>query len=275
MMRWSRVLCSIELALAQLLASAICCGAAGLDNNYGTVPSNIEHYLRRLVAAYPTVVDHFDSRFLYMKNGTRYPISDGNTHKTFSELLARPDIDDMFYANYPAGEAPTQPGKNVDPGRVRFTPLFVAMYGDCKKGEVGNRLRTIRWLPRHGGQSVQVTRVNGVDRALEAVSEEIDQLALNIVAYAIPVAGTYKCRFVAGTNNRSMHAYGAAVDLNVKQSNYWRWPGRLAHPVWQNRIPYEIVKIFEKHGFIWGGRWYHYDTMHFEYRPELIESRAQ
>ncbi len=38
----------------------------------------------------------------------------------------------------------------------------------------------------------------------------------------------------------------------------------------KNRIPAEIVAIFEKHGFIWGGRWYHYDTMHFEYRPELI-----
>jgi hypothetical protein len=28
--------------------------------------------------------------------------------------------------------------------------------------------------------------------------------------------------------------------------------------------------VFEKHGFIWGGKWYHYDTMHFEYRPELL-----
>src|SRR5690242_16362928 len=27
---------------------------------------------------------------------------------------------------------------------------------------------------------------------------------------------------------------------------------------------------FEQHGFIWGGRWAHYDTMHFEYRPELL-----
>ena len=27
---------------------------------------------------------------------------------------------------------------------------------------------------------------------------------------------------------------------------------------------------FETHGFIWGGKWYHYDTMHFEYRPELL-----
>ena len=31
-----------------------------------------------------------------------------------------------------------------------------------------------------------------------------------------------------------------------------------------------VVEVFEKHGFIWGGKWYHYDTMHFEYRPEII-----
>jgi peptidoglycan L-alanyl-D-glutamate endopeptidase CwlK len=35
-------------------------------------------------------------------------------------------------------------------------------------------------------------------------------------------------------------------------------------PIW------EIVRIFEKHGFVWGGKWYHYDTMHFEYRPEIV-----
>jgi len=37
-----------------------------------------------------------------------------------------------------------------------------------------------------------------------------------------------------------------------------------------SQIPIQIVRIFEKHGFIWGGYWYHYDTMHFEYRPELL-----
>jgi hypothetical protein len=35
-------------------------------------------------------------------------------------------------------------------------------------------------------------------------------------------------------------------------------------------MPLEIIDIFERHGFIWGGKWYHYDTMHFEYRPELL-----
>jgi len=32
----------------------------------------------------------------------------------------------------------------------------------------------------------------------------------------------------------------------------------------------EIIDIFERRGFIWGGKWSHYDTMHFEYRPELL-----
>ena len=35
-------------------------------------------------------------------------------------------------------------------------------------------------------------------------------------------------------------------------------------------MPRAIVDAFERHGFVWGGRWYHYDTMHFEYRPELL-----
>ena len=36
----------------------------------------------------------------------------------------------------------------------------------------------------------------------------------------------------------------------------------------------EIVEIFERHGFIWGGKWSYYDTMHFEYRPELLSGPA-
>ena len=40
--------------------------------------------------------------------------------------------------------------------------------------------------------------------------------------------------------------------------------------IWKNKIPQEIVDAFEAEGFIWGGRWAHYDTMHFEYRPELL-----
>ena len=91
--------------------------------------------------------------------------------------------------------------------------------------------------------------------------------------YLIP-AGTYNWRYIAGSNRLSSHSYGIAIDINAKYSNYWRWDFPTATEYcdipYKNNIPLDIVKIFEKHGFIWGGRWKHYDTMHFEYRPELI-----
>ena len=31
-----------------------------------------------------------------------------------------------------------------------------------------------------------------------------------------------------------------------------------------------LIKAFESFGFIWGGKWRYYDTMHFEYRPEIL-----
>ena len=72
----------------------------------------------------------------------------------------------------------------------------------------------------------------------------------------------------------SAHSYGIAIDINVKYSNFWLWsnPGKSEKDqiVYKNRIPREIVEIFERHGFISGTRWYHYDTMHFEFRPELL-----
>ena len=64
-----------------------------------------------------------------------------------------------------------------------------------------------------------------------------------------------------------MHAYGAAIDLNLAYSDYWLWEKGAPY---RNRVPDAIVAIFERHGFIWGGKWQHFDTMHFEYRPELI-----
>ena len=58
-------------------------------------------------------------------------------------------------------------------------------------------------------------------------------------------------------------------------TTYWQWvkPGADGLYHWSNKIPDEIVAVFERHGFIWGGRWYHFDTMHFEYRPELLPPR--
>jgi len=243
-----------------LLLLAVPASAGG----FGAPPPGLDAKLDRLVRAYPDVLSGHDAAWLTLKDGRRFAISDGLSGKSFDEMLEHPDIDDMFAADYPAG-APIGPPK-ADPGRVRYAPLFDAMYGDCRRGDVEPKLRSVPWLPRHGGGTVAITTVNGVDKALAAVSAELDQLPERDLKYLIPNSGTYNCRAVAGSAARSAHGWGIAIDLNSAKAEYWRW----SPSGWHNSIPEEIVRVFERHGFIWGGRWRHYDTMHFEYRPELI-----
>jgi hypothetical protein len=231
--------------------------------------------LDRLVAAYPDHLDRHDGRYLYWKDGTKMAFDDGQTGKSYKQLLNAPDLQDQFYTPYQAGRAGLAPDLNIDPGRVRYEPFFKKMYGDCRKGEIAKRLRSIKWLPRHRGGRLRVTTVNGVAARLEAISRDLDSLLdrkPKLIAFVRPPSGGYVCRVIAGTKRYSAHSYGAAVDIVAKRGHYWRWskPGKNGRYAWRNAIPLEIVEIFERHGFIWGGKWYHYDTMHFEYRPELL-----
>jgi hypothetical protein len=215
---------------------ALCVGATGAEERYGAA-SSIKEDLDRLVAAYPGTIASHDGAFVALRNGKRFPVSDGRADKTFTELLESPDIDDMFYARYPAiavtGAQPKPPAINGDPGRVRFAPLFAAMYGDCRKNEVTKNLRAVAWLPKHNGGSVKATAVNGVAGALDRVSRELDELPADRIKFLLPAAGTYNCRTVAGSHAISMHAYGAAIDINTKHADYWRWSAERSAPRWR------------------------------------------
>jgi D-alanyl-D-alanine carboxypeptidase len=227
-----------------------------------------------LLTAYPDHFSAINGNFLIWRDGTRMRISDGKAQKDFDTLLNQPDVDDMFVQPYPPGRPTEPPALNTDPGRIRFELLFAKMYGDCSHGEVAGRMRRVAWLPsRHGG-SVMMTTVNGAADHLEAVVRDLEKLPAEMTRFLVPNGGTYNCRRIAGTERRSMHAYGAAIDINTKFTDYWLWASSSSGTVpYNNRIPFEIVEVFERHGFIWGGKWYHYDTMHFEYRPELIKPR--
>ena len=231
--------------------------------------------LDALVRAYPDFLAGYDAADLIWRDGTRMPLSERLPTAGFADALRRGSILDQMHQAYPAGPLPAGMGPTGDPGRVRNRAFFDKMYGNCWSGEVRPRLVSLVWLPRSWGRAIEATSVNGVAQRLAAVSAEVDALPLPLKRYAYPSAGTYNCRTVADTGQPSMHAWGAAIDINTAYGDYW-----LGHRSdtsdtgYLNRIPTEIVEIFERHGFIWGGKWSHYDTMHFEYRPELLDGQT-
>jgi D-alanyl-D-alanine carboxypeptidase-like protein len=225
----------------------------------------------RLLAAYPDHLQQIEGNTLIWQDGTRMPIDDGSGDKSIEQWLARPDVEDMLMVPYPLGDLAAPPSKDVDPGRARNTAFFDKVYGNCSKGEVSSNLETVVWLPKKSGQPLRFNKANGAAEALREVSRELDALPARFDRYLYPSAGTYNCRKIAGTDRVSAHGHGIAIDINTEQTDYWRWnkPRPDGSYAYKNKIPAEIVEIFEKHGFIWGGKWHHYDTMHFEYRPEL------
>ncbi len=262
-----------SIGLIAWTASVGAGGFAGSASAAEATPERIAQIGRRLVAAYPDHLTGVEDGKLVWTDGTRMPIDDGRGNKDFATRLDDADIEDQFYAPYETGRPSAPPAENMDPGRVRHEPFFRKMYGDCEDPRyLAETMEAVVWLPTRVGAKVRISKINGIARQLQKVSDELDRLDAAFVDYLHPIAGTLNCRNIAGTDRRSMHGYAAAIDISIKHAHYWRWGNEdgKAKPVYQNKIPFEIVEIFERHGFIWGGKWYHYDTMHFEYRPELL-----
>ncbi|HZH74487.1 MAG TPA: M15 family metallopeptidase [Archangium sp.] len=193
-----------------------------------------------------------------------YPWDDGKT-KSFEEKLAAPDLEDTFSIAYTPGPIAPVTRENEDPGRIRFDPLFHATYGGSEEKV---DVVVIDFL----GQKLKVHRKAAP--AFERVAKRLSAARAKdpgLKPYLTKLGGTFNWRKIANTNRQSAHSYGVSIDLNTARSHYWEW-AKPKEPVrWANRIPQVIVDAFEAEGFIWGGRWYHYDTMHFEYRPELLD----
>jgi hypothetical protein len=224
--------------------------------------------LDALVQAYPEQLAGYDGSYLIWRDGTRMQLSDGQPYKSFEEMLRHGSILDQMRLPYPVGVSAAALIPHGDPGRIRNRAFFDKMYGDCWRGEVTPRLVPVIWLPQSWGHTVRMTSVNGVAERVAGISAELDTLLAPVKRYVYPTAGTYNCRTVADTGEPSMHSWGAAIDINAAHAEYWLWP----HAASANALPAEIIDIFERHGFIWGGKWSHYDTMHFEYRPELVNT---
>ena len=221
-----------------------------------------------LLEAYPDCIKEIKDNFVVMVSGDKLVYDDGK-QKDFMGRLDDSDIEDMFYDVYSLPDP--KPAFQFDPGRSRSEVLFKAMYGSSAE-EVRKKLVDVEWF----GERVKFMSVNGAADSLRAVARELTGYP-ELRPY-LKSSGTFYWRPVRGAKRMSAHSYGIAFDIGVDKSDYWLWKSGSNDenkPVeYANRIPREIVEIFQKHGFIWGGAWYHYDTMHFEFRPELLKYAA-
>jgi hypothetical protein len=160
---------------------------------------------------------------LVWKDGTRMIINDGKGPKPFEAMLNDPDIKDMFAMTYPAGDTGLVPDVNFDPGGIRYLPLFIKMYGDCRKANLAADAGEVAWLPKKYGKTIKFSKVNGAASDLQKVSNELDQLPDQFLGYLRPLQGTFNCRTVAGTVRLSSHGTGTAIDLAKAHSDYWLW----------------------------------------------------
>lgn len=236
-------------------------------NNEDTIPPHIA----KLIDNYGNFIISYKDNKLLMKDSVEIVYDDG-IKKNFQSLLDEPDIEDMFLYPYSCDNNNFDSIPTSDPGRIRNIDFFKSVYGKDKE-TIAKNLTTVLWCPNLVGRKIRVNKLNGVSKKFEALSAELDQHP-EFISFINDIGGTFNYRVISGTNRLSMHSFGITIDINVEMSNYWQWDCRCKNEEdvtgYLNKIPYELVKIFEKHGFIWGGRWKHYDTMHFEYRPELL-----
>ncbi len=231
-----------------------------------------------LVKAYPEFVKDLPGpNQIRAHSGDVFVFDQSLPAGSHSWRLDHADLKAQLEHVYPKEPLSVPPARDVDPGRLRSAAFFERMYGQSLS-QVQQHMTSVYWAPCRC--RIEFSRRNGAAQALENVGRQL-ALRPELAAYVAKPAGSLNWRTIAGTQRRSMHAFGVAVDFQLPGplNHYWRWRGcKEGAP-----CPYpaavladaglkSVVQVFEDNGFIWGGKWYHFDTVHFEFRPELTGS---
>jgi hypothetical protein len=269
--------------------------AAGPLEAQAPVPARAEEVMKALAAAYPNQVGEAvfrDGDWAVPLRGEWFFYAQGRILP--EELRTRfADYDPQPFYNYPAELPPWREPAAADAERARNAArqrrehpprrsrhFFDTLYRAQSRDSSYERLKTIRFL----GKPILVHY--SIMEELALVEERINREArtdpeVRRWINSITTVSAWNWRNIAQTESRSYHAYGAAVDLlpaNFRSlgESYWLWAADKNLEWWL--VPYEkrlhpplkVVRAFESYGFIWGGKWMFFDTMHFEYRPEIL-----
>lgn len=224
-----------------------------------------------LMTAYPNDITNIEvnngSVYLVMKSGKKL-LYDDKSRKTVQEKLANSDLQDTLEQIYPLTSVNSIMEENFDPGRFRCYGLLSEVYGSSKQA-IESNLTSISGS--YG--NYQFNSNNNAAASLKSVMKElipISQKNQNVRRCLFPCSGTFNYRVISGTNRLSPHSFGIAIDLASDKRDYWKWATKEAGGKRLASYPNELVEVFENNGFVWGGKWSHFDILHFEYRPEIL-----
>jgi hypothetical protein len=259
-----------------------------------------EDVMKALAAAYPERIDRVERRngdwavFLREtadQKGDWYYYAGGRLLP--EELRAQAqDYDPQPFYNYSAELPPWQPPdaeqaerfKNQAERRRLHPPkrsqhFYDSLWRSHSRDESWDRVKSLRFL----GRPVLVHYMILEELALveeRILGEAKTNPQVRQWINGLNTLDGWNWRSIADTQSRSFHAYGAALDLLPKslggRETYWLWAARKTPEWWtisyERRVhpPEAVIKAFEAYGFLWGGKWLFFDTMHFEYRPEIL-----
>lgn len=124
---------------------------------------------------------------------------------------------------------------------VNITPPYPMLYD-------GQRIRTMRVHERCAESLLRVLK--GIKEQLPAHPDIQDE--------AEDYGGCYAYRNKRGGSTRSLHAWGAAIDLDADDNTMRdHWP-------MQADMPLEIMAEFAREGWVAAGAFWGYDSMHFQ-----------
>ena len=230
---------------------------------------NMKQDLLALMLAYKEIVDieRDDKNNIYIvfKSGKRI-IYDDKVIKTYEEKIHNPDIEDTLYQIYPLHDIDDLMSDNYDPGRIRSYKLLYEVYGQNE--EIINK--NLKEVYPQGNYCMFSKKNNAYKYLVSAINEVKINGNPKSIDLLSPINGTYCYRKISGTNRLSPHSFGIAIDVKHNRGDYWKWSSTEVGQMRLKEFPRDMVTAFEKNYFIWGGKWSHFDILHFEYRPELI-----
>lgn len=188
------------------------------------------------------------------------------------------DFAPVFY-RYPLERLSGPPAITDEDDRRPSTDLLESLFGRTESG-IRRHCRSTTFLGhRMFVNSLLIEPLRAAER--DILAEAGGDSAVARWISELDITYSFIDKGIAGSSSRSYHAWGMAVDLvpasyGGKQV-YWRWGRALGRDGWRNippegrwSPPQAVIEAFERAGFVWGGKWLHFDTIHFEYRPEIL-----